>query len=60
MARPIPPPFQISAEDIARSSTLEASDLGRWALLITGCFQTFEDEEAANRTRKTLSSNQEA
>lgn len=32
-------PFQIDQTDIDRSSTLEQSDLGQWAILIQGCYQ---------------------
>lgn len=31
--------FQISEEDVERSSTLEESDVGKWACIICGCIQ---------------------
>lgn len=31
-------PFQISSLDVECSSTLERSDIGRWAVLISGAF----------------------
>ena len=33
--------FQLTAEDIERSSTLEESDLGLWCFIINGCIQGF-------------------
>ena len=33
--------FQLTAEDIERSSTLEASDLGLWCFTINGCIFGF-------------------
>ncbi len=41
-------PFQIDAEEVERTS-LAPSDIGRWAILITGCYQLFESEDAARR-----------
>ena len=49
----VPPPFRISREDIARSS-LEADDLGAWALLVTGCYHLFETEAAARSAYRLL------
>lgn len=31
--------FQISQEDVERSSTLTKRDLGKWACVIQGCIQ---------------------
>lgn len=47
----IPPPFRITANDIARSS-LDANDLGLWALLFCGCYHLFETEQAAQRAHR--------
>ena len=49
----VPPPFRISADDIARS-TLDAGDLGLWALLVCGCYHLFETERAANEAYRLL------
>ena len=39
-------PFQITQGDIDRTS-LEPSDLDKWALLITGCYQIFDSQSEA-------------
>lgn len=39
-------PFQITEQDTERTS-LEPADLGRWALLISGCFHLFDNQDAA-------------
>lgn len=44
----VSPPFQIEPADLVRSS-LEESDVGLWALLVTGCFHLFDTEVAARR-----------
>lgn len=31
-------PFKITAQDVRYSSTLERSDIGRWAVIINGAF----------------------
>jgi len=31
--------FQISEEDVERSSTLENKDVGKWAFVMNGCIQ---------------------
>ena len=33
--------FQISLEDVERSSTLEPEDIGLWCFIINGCIQGF-------------------
>lgn len=48
--------FQVSAEDIERSSTLEAEDLGKWCFTMNGCVMGFFDtrdeaEDALSRHR---------
>lgn len=47
------PPFQITREDIERS-TLEPSDLGLWAILVTGCFHLFSSKASAQRAYDLL------
>ena len=47
-------PFQISQQDINYSDSLEQEDLGKWALIINGCYQFFESVEAASKTRCEL------
>lgn len=49
----VPQPFRISADDIARS-TLDANDLGLWALLVCGCYHLFETERAARHAYRLL------
>lgn len=49
----VSPPFQISAQDVARSS-LDRDDIGLWALLVTGCFHLFDSEAAAQRAYRLL------
>lgn len=49
----VPPPFRITAADIARSG-LERRDLGAWALLVCGCYHLFETEDAARRAYRLL------
>lgn len=46
-------PFQITTEDIERSS-LESSDLGKWALIVTGCYQLFDTQQDAERCQRML------
>jgi hypothetical protein len=36
--------FQITEEDVERSSTLEKSDIGRWATIVNGCIQFVNNE----------------
>lgn len=40
--------FQLTQEDIDRSSTLDDKDLGKWCYIIRGCIEGFHDtrEEA--------------
>ena len=49
-------PFQITQGDIEHTS-LEQHDLGKWALLVTGCYQIFESQEAAYGCVNYLNSN---
>lgn len=49
----VPPPFQITPDDLERSS-LEPGDVGLWALLVTGCFHLFDTEAAARRAYRLL------
>lgn len=46
-------PFQISIEDVERSS-LDAEDVGLWAILVTGCYHLFETKGAARRCYRLL------
>ena len=41
-------PFQIDAEEVERTS-LEPTDIGLWAILITGCYHLYETEAGASR-----------
>jgi len=47
-------PFQVSPEDVARSSTMTARDCGKWALLVAGCYHLFETRLAAQQCRQKL------
>jgi len=40
--------FQLTEEDVERSSTLEPEDIGKWCYLINGCIMGFHNtkEEA--------------
>jgi len=35
-------PFQITEDEWSRSTTLTRRDVGRWALLVRGCYQFFD------------------
>ncbi len=37
-------PKQLTQQDIEYSSTLEQSDIGRWYILINGCYQFVSDD----------------
>ena len=47
-------PYQVTEADVDRSSTLEWSDVGRWALNVTGCVQLFDTREAAAEAKRYL------
>lgn len=47
-------PFQVSEQDVERSSTLDKSDIGRWALLINGSYQFYASYDAAAQSRKHI------
>ena len=47
-------PFQISEEDWSRSTTLTRADIGRWALLVQGCYLLFESWTDANNCKTEL------
>ena len=38
-------PFQITREDVDRSTTLDESDIGRWAIIINGAVQIVSGPE---------------
>jgi len=38
-------PFQLTREDVERSSTLEDSDIGRWAIILNGAVQIVSGPE---------------
>ncbi len=40
------PIVQITAGDVERSSTLEVDDIGKWCLVVQGCFLGFYDTRA--------------
>jgi hypothetical protein len=42
--------IQVTAEDVERSSTLEDTDVGRWAIIHLGCWFLFDTREEAQRT----------
>ena len=45
------PIYQLSTEDVARSSTLEEADVGKWVFVIQGCLMGFFDTAAACQDR---------
>ena len=46
-------PFQIQQFDIDATS-LEQTDLGKWALIVTGCYQLFDSKCEAQSTYDSL------
>lgn len=47
--------FQLTAEHIDRSDTLEAEDIGKWCFVLNGCFQGFwTDYEEAQKAMKQI------
>lgn len=46
-------PFQINADDVERSS-LDDDDIGKWALLVTGCHHLFDSKNQAHSVYKLL------
>ena len=47
-------PYQISADDVERSSTLEPADVGHWALSINGAVHFFDSYQDASETATAL------
>lgn len=52
----MPQIHQLTADDIARSSTLEPEDVGKWVWVANGCLQGFADshEEAQDMLSRLL------
>lgn len=50
------PVFQLTEEDVVRSSTLDPEDVGKWCFLMNGCIMGFFDsrEECADRVANLL------
>ena len=50
------PVFQLTGEDVARSSTLDPEDVGKWCFLMNGCIMGFFDshEECTDRVANLL------
>lgn len=46
-------PFQITQDEIDRTS-LDQSDLGRWAVLIAGCYHLFSSKARAHHAYRSL------
>lgn len=40
----------VTVDDVERSSTLERTDVGRWAIIHLGCWFLFDTKEEAQRT----------
>lgn len=38
--------FKVTEEDVERAS-LDKSDIGRWAFIVTGCWQLYDTERSA-------------
>ena len=45
------PVVQITADDVARSSTMDTTDIGTWCFIMNGCLMGFFETEAACRDR---------
>ena len=45
------PVVQITADDVARSSTMDTTDIGTWCFIMNGCRMGFFEAEAACRDR---------
>jgi len=45
------PVVQISADDVARSSTMDETDIGTWCFIMNGCLMGFFGSEEACRDR---------
>jgi hypothetical protein len=45
------PVYKLSTEDVARSTTLEEADVGKWVFLIQGCLMGFFENEQDCRDR---------
>ena len=45
------PVVQISADDVSRSSTMDASDIGTWCFIMNSCLMGFFETEDACRDR---------
>ena len=48
-------PFKISADDIERSSTMDKTDLGKWALFMNGCYYFYDSFDDADQAKIALS-----
>lgn len=47
-------PYQVTEEDVSRSSTLETSDIGRWYLFLTGCYVFYDSEDDAREDKAVM------
>jgi len=41
-------PFKVTKEDVERSSTMDKSDIGRWAIIMHGCFMFVSGPDPIN------------
>lgn len=47
-------PYTLSEEDVARSSTLESSDIGRIVLIVGGCYVFYDNADDAREDRDIM------
>ena len=47
-------PYQVTQDEIDRSSTLDQSDLNRWYVLVQGCIQPVRSQEDGKELIKVL------
>lgn len=55
----MPQIYQLTIDDVARSSTLDDRDVGKWVWVANGCIQGFTDtrEEAADMIDRRIPPN---
>lgn len=52
-------PYQVTEDQVERSSTLDESDVGRWAFDVNGAVHFAANEKAARETVEALRNNRE-
>jgi len=54
MTQTVSGPYQITGDDVDRSSTLDAVDIGGWYVLLNGTYQFVDNELAGRRLVELL------